>query len=443
MKKVSTLLLTGLLGTGMVFAGFSGTASLENTLVDLDNSTFGMKNNTEWDAEIELYSTTAEAVGEGDVYAEISATFSLTTSALDEETGSSDDAGYNESDNALVLEDVKLIADFDLKYANIVGDGWKLSISGVNGPVDYAADTIALDDDDDAYNYSVNGRTTAGLAVTVDELGTLSLGYEKGDFKALKDSDGYVSYETASLALSENLTAQASASVYLNNDALETDNNFEVAGSAKVDYVSADYSASVAADLGYDLENKFGMDALLSVAVAPLTIDAYYGTVNTNDDYDFDDTALTTDVEKLLNAKIVADLNDFDVPLTVTFTGLDLVNIQDLDVKAELAVNEALSAYVSGGYVLDTAVWSLGTGATYTTDVYTAAADVSYNKNKMLAASASIESTTLVDGATLKLAWADGDDLLHTTVYSSTAVAGTPQADLDLGSVTASCTIEF
>jgi len=407
MKKVSTLLLTGLIGSSMLFAGFSGTAKLSNTLVNLDDGTFGFANTTELDVTIDIAATTAESKGEGDIYAELNASLNIPVTFDESADGTSP---------ALTADDINIAFD----SANVVGDGWKVSILGVNGPVDYAADTIALDDDDDAYNYSVVGTTTAGVAVTLDDLGTVSVGYT-GDFDDLTATKGYGSLELAEMEVSEGMTAQVSGSLAIDKTLA---NNVEVAGSVKLAYAADDYSASVAADLGYDAAGV-GADVSMSVAMDPVSIDAYFGTSNTNTDFTFSETAIAAATTNLLNVKVVTDLASFDVPVTLTLTGLDLVNVQDLDAKACLAVSDELSTYVSGGYVLNGGAWCVGAGLTYTVDAYTLAADVSYDGD--LAASASVESTTLVDGATLSLAWADGDDLLGGTY----------------GSITAACEIAF
>ncbi len=408
MKKVSTLLLTGLIGSSMLFAGFSGTATLSNTLVDLDNGTFGFANTTELDVTIDIAATTAESKGEGDIYAELNASLNIPVTF---------DEGDDGDDVDIVADDINIAFD----SANVVGDGWKVSILGPNGPVDYAADTITLDDDDDAYNYSVDGNTVAGVAVTLDDLGTVSVGYT-GDFDDLTDTKGYASLELAEMTLSEGMTAQVSGSLLIDK---ALDNNIEAAGSAKMAYAADGYSANAAIDLGYDDVNDFGMDAVMGVSMDPISVDAYFGTSNTNGDFDFSDTAIANGTTDLLSVKVVADLASYDVPVTFTVTGLDLVNTQDFDVKAALAVSDELSTYVSGGYVLDGGAWCVGAGATYTVDAYTLKANVSYDG--ALAADASVESTTLVDGATLSLAWADGDDLLNGTY----------------GAVEASCKVEF
>ncbi|MDC7237545.1 MAG: hypothetical protein PQJ45_07210 [Sphaerochaetaceae bacterium] len=416
MKKVSALLLTGIIGSSMLFASFSGTATVTNTLVDFNSgNTFGFANSTELDATIDLYASTAEMMGEGDVYAEINASLNIPVTLDESEDGAIWD---------LVTDDINIAFD----SANIVGEGWKVSILGVDGTYDYAADTIALDGDDEAYNYSIAGADAPGVAVTLDNLGTVSVGYT-GDFDDLTATKGYVALEAAEMEVSEGMTAQVAASLAIDKTLA---NKVEVAGSAKLAYASDDYSASVALDAGYDA-NNFGMDVVMNSTSKYATVDAYFGTFNTNGDFNDDPTDLADIAasNKMLNVKAVSDLANFDVPVTLTLTGLDLINIQDLDGKVEYALTDELAPYVMGGYVINTKAWNVGGGLTYTVDAYTATAEVAYNSDKELSASASVESTTLVDGATLTLEWADADDLLKKT------------ASDDFGAVTASCSIEF
>ncbi len=439
MKKVSALLLTGIIGTSMLFADLSGTATFSHSIVDLDNQTFGMTNGYEYDATIDLFSETSEAMGEGEVYASINAT--LTVSLL-EATGDDIDEVTSDTPNALGFDDL----DFDYD-AYIIGDGWSLNISGVNSPVDYAADITALDDDDDAFDYAVAGNTTDGLALTIDDLGTFSLGIVNGDFTALTATDVYVAAETASMELSEGLTAQAGVSVLVDT---AITHNLELGASAMVDYVMDDMAVSFAIDTGLDALVDFGMDAFLSIEVPNLSASAYFGSLNTNTDFDFGDTdldgletkvydadgdndfaTLSDDdiysIPNLLNVVVDYSLAGFDVPVSVCLTALDLVNTQDLDVQIDYAVNDMLSPYVTAGYDIDAADWCAGAGVTYTTDMYTADASFSISDAGIVSAAASVESTTLVDGATLTIAWEDGDDLANGT----------------LGAVTAYCEIDF
>ena len=398
MKKVSTLLLTGIIGSSMLFAGFSGEATISNELFNLDNHEFGFTTQaSSIAAEIEFSTQTGEAKGEGDIYAEITASLTLTI----------DEAGSITADPA------------EVTAANIVGDGWKVSILGVNGPVDYAADTIIdQGDDEEVYNYSVTGTTVVGVAVTLDDLATVSVGYV-GDFDALENTTAYVSVEPAEIEISEGMTVQVGASLYLDN----TLGN-EVGASAKLAYAADDYSASVAVDTGYE-NGILDYDAALNVVMSPITLEAYYGTTNTNSVNDTD--GAYSAIDDVLHVKAVTDLADFDVPVTLTLSGLDLVNTQALSAQADITLNEELVANVNGGYTLTGGAWYVGAGAIYTVADYVADANVTYLGGDTFKADASIESTTFVDGATLTLAWAGGDDLLNS----------------NLGSITASCLIEF
>jgi hypothetical protein len=416
----------------MLFADLSGTATFSHSIVDLDNQTFGMSNDYEFDATVEL-SETVEAMGEGDVYASINAT--LTVSVVETGTGDAPYESTYDNGTGLVFD----VLDFDYD-AYIIGNGWSLNVASVNSPVDYAADITALDDDDDAFDYAVAGNTTDGVALTIEDLGTFSLGIVNGDFTALTATDVYLAAETVSMELAEGLTGQVGASVLVDTAIAH---NLEFGASAMVDYVMDDMAVSFAIDTGLDALVDFGMDAFLSVETTDLSASAYFGTLNANADFDFDQTDLdgletlvydttgTDDdiysIPNLLNVVVDYSLASFDVPVSVCLTALDLVNTQDLDVQIDYAVNDMLSPYVTAGYDIDAADWCAGAGVTYTTDMYTADASFSISDAGIVSAAASVESTTLVDGATLTVAWEDGDDLANGT----------------LGTVTAYCEIDF
>ena len=411
MKKVSTLLLTGIIGSSMLFAGFSGSATVESKIVDFSDNSFGMVNpGSEWDATFDAYfSTAAEAKGEGDIYAEINATLEVAIGDADETA------------TAFVMGPV----DVEIDYARIVGDGWKVSILGPAGPYDYAADVIALsDNDDEAYNFGIAGAAQPGVAVTLDDLGTVSVGYT-GVWTDLTATKGYAAVEVAELEVAEGMVAQAAASLVIDKTLAK---NFEVSGSAKLAYTADDYAASVALDAGYD--TAFGMDAVMNVAMDLVTLDTYFGTKNTNGDFVLDAGAYNA-ATNVLHVQAVTDLNQFDVPVTLTVKGLDLINSQDLSAKACVTLSEELAVSVEGGFGIASKAWNVGAGATYTAADYVAKAAVGYNKAKELSASASVESTAIISGATIGLAWADADDMLKKS------------AATDFGSIVASCTIAF
>ncbi|MGD1821297.1 MAG: hypothetical protein ACPKM0_00860 [Pleomorphochaeta sp.] len=452
MKKFSALLLTGIIGTSMLFADFSGTATFSHTLADFDtaNLDFGMANTNEFDATISLFSESSSSVGEGDVYAGVDA--SLDLYLLEESGDDVDEETTTDSDNTVTTDLGYFDLDLDVD-AYVKGEGWCLNISGVADPVDYAADITALDDDDDAYNYAVAGNTLAGVTLTLDEYGTFSLGIENGELKDLAQTDVYVAAETNSLELAEGVTAQVGASALIDTALTRS---MEAGASAMVDYAMDDLTVSFAIDAGYDALVGFGWDSFVAVAADALTVDAYYGPLNTNADFDFDDTSLdglenkvydadadgddTTNsdddlysIDNLLNVNASYDMASMDVPVSIDLTALDLVNTQDIDVQINYALSDELAPYVTAGFDIDAKDWCAGAGATYTTDMYTADASFSISDAGVVSAAASVESTTLVDNATLTLAWEDGDDLFNIDGSAGSA----------WGSLTAYCEIDF
>ena len=122
--------------------------------------------------------------------------------------------------------------------------------------------------------------------------------------------------------------------------------------------------------------------------------------------------------------------------VSLSLTGLNLVHAQDLTIAASYPVSDMLTVGAEFGYVVDTEAWSVGADATYATDMYTLAAAAGFNSAEELSMSASIESTTMIPGATLKLAWEDAD-------YINSGVAVGDGATDNLGSITASASIAF
>ena len=182
-----------------------------------------------------------------------------------------------------------------------------------------------------------------------------------------------------------------------------------------VDTKDVTFDADVAANFTYDF----------------LTFDAYYGTnPKTKDD--------GTKIENLLSAQVVTDLNSFDVPVKVTVSGKDLVNKQDLDLSVEFKV-ASLTLTPSVGYVIGDEKFNAGLKAQYDHEYVVAKAETSVETkftegSTILKASASVENSTLIPGATLKLEWKDAKNLLD----SADSTASTKY-----GKVIASVKVEF
>ena len=274
-----------------------------------------------------------------------------------------------------------------------------------------------------------------------------------------------------------------------------------IALSGKIGYTNDLISASVATDLGYNITDKeFGADVAANFTYDFLSVDAYYATKAKSGegkvggfDTKFDKGTYTVSynadkwgnkyAENVLSAQVKTDLNSFGIPVSITLATKDLLHKVDLGATVEVAPIEGLKVTVGGGYVVDTidaynkdawydangkdeadlkdkflGQWKVNASAEYDFGFAKVAAGVDVknlgmssavgdaaklndgsNENSvLLGLNASVESSSLIPGATLKLAWSDADDLLKVYSYSKSEYDNT-----NLGKLTASCSIAF
>ena len=274
-----------------------------------------------------------------------------------------------------------------------------------------------------------------------------------------------------------------------------------IALSGKIGYSNDLISASVATDLGYNITAKeFGADVAANFTYDFLSVDAYYATKAKSGegkvggfDTKFDKGTYTVSynadkwgnkyAENVLSAQVKTDLNSFDIPVSITLATKDLLHKVDLGATVEVAPIEGLKVTVGGGYVVDTidaydkdawykangkseadlkdkflGQWKVNASAEYDFGFAKVAAGVnvknlgmgsavgdaaklnagSDENSVLLGLNASVESSSLIPGATLKLAWSDADDLLKVYSYKDSKYDNT-----NLGKLTASCSIAF
>ena len=274
-----------------------------------------------------------------------------------------------------------------------------------------------------------------------------------------------------------------------------------IALSGKIGYTNDLISASVATDLGYNITAKeFGADVAANFTYDFLSVDAYYATKAKSGegkvggfDTKFDKGTYTVSynadkwgnkyAENVLSAQVKTDLNSFGIPVSITLATKDLLHKVDLGATVEVAPIEGLKVTVGGGYVVDTidaydkadwcktnkvvestldgaflGQWKVNASAEYDFGFAKVAAGVdvknlgkaatitdakklsdgSDENSVLLGLNASVESSSLIPGATLKLAWSDADDLLKVYSYSKSEYDNT-----NLGKLTASCSIAF
>ena len=147
---------------------------------------------------------------------------------------------------------------------------------------------------------------------------------------------------------------------------------------AKVGFANDTLSASIATDMGFNLEGDkfedvFDMDLAVNFGWSFLTLDAYYATTAKSgegavgtvkwgnpdgasaDHYYWDANAWGSKyTDDVLSFQAKFDLNTFDVPVAITASVKDVLKTVELGVKAEVTPVEGLKVTASAGYVIDT-----------------------------------------------------------------------------------------
>ena len=431
MKKISAVLLVLVLVGSVAFAGFTGNATT-GVGFDLDTGEYGfIKQSTAVSVDLVFQENLGEAMGEGDIYASIKATLNFTFDNADED-------GVNDT-TELILGDT---LDFD--HAKIFGDNWYVSILSAARAANFATSTIDSDEqaaganvlgydyDDKDYYADLRSRDifdrTSGVEVGYNDyvLGVAFKGDSDDTAETVApivqyDETGYkffASLQTPAFELADGLTAKFGLAGFTQNYEEKVDGGVAVpAGAdsaasvhAKVEYADDMMSASVGADAIYN-DSEFDFDVALKAAYDIVSLDAYFATKSS---YVNTDVAANTVAapDNLLSVKAVVDLD----PMTVTVTGKDLVNDQDLSASVKYQVNEELAVTGRGGYTINGGAWNGGADVEYVTADYTAKLGGTFRSTDRVSLSASVESTTVIPGATLKLAYA-GDDVTEVDAY--------------------------
>ena len=449
MKKILSIALVALLAASTVFAGFSGNAKVAFGY-DSKDGKYGFDNSVSFDVDYEIASAEVEKVAEGDVYAGIKASMALKVGNL---KGTTADAKIYQKDGK---SDMGIGLFFKMAEAYVAGDGWKVSILGSQDAPDYAKSAIDTKEDkvkdifgnetgdtkDVAVSYKVAANKAAGVTAEVKGFkASLGLVGYKDDSKKL-NYNAFV--ETPSFAFADGAVSAQFAAIASGKEADTSATPAKAAydalgASAKASYENDTFKASFGTDFGAKKERVdgakfvFGLDAAANFVVDPVTFNVYYK----NEDFSKSDKTA-----HLLSANAIVDLKAFDVPVAFTFTGKDLVNKQDLSVKAAFNITEELSADATVGYVIKDKKVSTKANVAYAADAFTAKAGVAYStvietEKSVLSATASVSSSAIIPGATLALEYGtdSADNDMNFLKDQATAQ--------NFGAITASCKISF
>ena len=499
MKKTIAILLVAVLAVSSVFAGFSGKATV-GLGYNWETKGYGFSNGTGFDVDVDLATAEADKVAEGDIYAGIKATMSVKVANKASKTIEDLTADtfkdypykglfiYDSATESFLDYGIGLMLSLDKAY--VAGANWEVAITGTQGATSYAKSfTTHKEQIKDAFGNKKSDKkdvaddVTGSFAlnkapgVTVKVAGfTGSVGFNGSNVKDNEFFNYNAFLETPEFSV-DGLTVQAAVGASRNvdpNAEAKKYHDFALNTSAKVGYATDALSLAVAADYdavkpSKDKDTVYSyFDASVKVAIAPVTVDAYYGLDGKlakeleGDKYD-------TKAHKL-SAQVATDLSAFDLPVKVTVWGKDILNAMDYGAKAEVTI-DAIKLSVNGGYVIDplynttlkvndevinlgnryydlsTGSYYIGADVEYTNDLFTAKAGVGFNSYvakglkdvAQLTLSASVETDAIIPGATLKLAYGAADGKQNLLKGQNEIV----QPAQNFGKVEATCTIKF
>ncbi len=429
MKKGIIVLLITVLAAGMVFAGtLTGSAGISFGY-DLDSKKWGFENSDSLKYTFKFSVDTASA-GVSDhttnVWAEVAAEGYA-------------DIVFDSSDEAFKDGPVYDF-DFTITAANIhIGEDITIGILGAGGKYDYAADYHKNSNGSPVNDVVISNK----IALTVNETELKAPGFTvnykewAGGFgvsgKAAEDDKSYTVLghaQTKAFTFAEGLTAQAAGLAYLSSA-----NGKVASASAKVAYESDNLSAGLAGDFQYAKE-KFVFEVAANAGYDFVTLNVYTTAGKLTADaakYDDDHTVK-------LDAKLAAGYTfEGDVPVTVNGS-VDATNIlvdgREIAVKADASATvKQVKAKVEATYKIMAKSLAPTLTVTYTHDMFKATAKLAmgfaFGAEEALTSlkpELSVESTKLVENATLALSWKNAQ------------FAGSSKKN---GAITASATIKF
>lgn len=449
MKKILSIALVALLVASTAFAGFSGKASL-SLGYNTETEAYGFSNGKEFSVDLDVASETAEAVGEGKVFAGVKATLSLKAADI-----IGDDAEAFVKDEAA---DVGLGFIISLKEAYVAGQDWKISITGTQNGPDFAKSAIDLvldDDGKDAFgnqpdawwnrnykpmSYAVSVNKAPGVTATYKDW-SVAAGFNGGKANATTLAPDFFNYHVSAISpevavaegISVKIGAVASGLKNKTDDTKHYDEslNYDAFGaSAQVAYAAEAFSAKVAGDFGMKKtvgtdDFKADFDVAANVAYAPVAVDVYFSRVS---EVNYLSAMVSGAYEGISGDIYAQDILAEDKNVTI---GADAEFALDaVTVGAGFCMTtESKEMEVSGNVEYAAEKFTAKAGAVYGTQI-----DV--EDSSYLRLNASVESSAIIPGATISLGYGPNTD-------GATGKKTTNLLDEKYGSVTAKCVIAF
>ena len=416
MKKILSIALVALLVASTAFAGFSGKAKL-SLGYNTESESYGFSNGQEFSVDLDVASETAEAKGEGEVFAGVKATLSLKAADIIGEKP----AIFVKSGAA----DVGFGLFLSLKEAYVAGQDWKVSITGTQNGPDFAKSAIDVVEDygKDAFgnqpekwwnkiykakSYAVSVNKAPGITATSKDW-SVAAGFNGGKADAETGAPDFFNYHVSAIspevAVAEGISVKvgAVASGIKNktvDDEYVESKNFDAFGaSAQVAYAAEAFSAKVAGDFGMKKtvgtdDFKADFDVAANVAYAPVAVDVYFSRVKEVNYLSAQVSGAYEGISGDIYAKnILAENKDIKIGADAEYA-VDAVTVG----AGFWMTTDSKKMEVSGNVEYAAEKFTAKAGAVYGTQI-----DV--KDSSYLYLNASVESSTIIPGAKISLGY--------------------------------------
>jgi hypothetical protein len=457
MKKILTIALVALLAAGTAFAGLSGYSNL-GFGYNSQSGSFGFSPSSALSVDIDVATADGSNVGEGDIYAGIDG--SITLRLVDAATANNQYGTlymYNAGNDSGYYS-LGIFASINSAY--IAGNDWKVSFgTASSNPVDFAKSAVDTYTAQlkDVYNYAYWTKSSA-ISYKAPYASTNGFVAEYKDYKVGIGFVGTKSDETTvgftAYALTPEIELGDSAKVKVGavaSKSNEAGKYVSAGASLQGTFAVDEFSAKASADFGLENigaekdGNKFHFDAAANFKYDFASLDVYYADFISVQGYHLEawapvKDAAKTEYKNLLSVKAAFDLNSFDVPVAITLKGKDLINKQNLSASVDVAVSEAVTVTVGGGYGIKSEKVTVNAGVEYKDEKFTASAKVDFSlkgEDKQLYPTVVVSSDAIVNGATLELSWKPATD------GSGSTTTNLLNKDADFGKIYATAKLAF
>ena len=455
MKKILSIALVALLVASTAFAGFSGKAKL-SLGYNTETKSYGFSNGQEFSVDLDVASETAEAKGEGEVFAGVKATLSLKAA----DRIGKDPAIFVKSSAA----DVGFGLFLSLKEAYVAGQDWKVSITGTqNGPdfaksaidvvVDYGKDAFGNQPEKwwnktyKAKSYAVSVNKAPGITATYKDW-SVAAGFNGGKADADTHAPDFFNYHVSAIspevAVAEGISVKIGAVASGIKNAIKKTTvagqeikaydaslNYDAFGaSVQVSYAAEAFSAKVAGDFGMKKtvgtdDFKADFDVAANVAYAPVAVDVYFSRVKEVNYLSAQVSGAYEGISGDIYAQnILAENKNIKIGADAEYT-VDAVTVG----AGFWMTTDSKKMEVSGNVEYAAEKFTAKAGAVYGTQI-----DV--EDSSYLRLNASVESSAIIPGATISLGYGPNTN-------GATGDKTTNLLDEKYGSVTAQCAIAF